>query len=240
MKPTIEKDRISHPAFGAICVNRVSGSFGHDTKLHASDFKHQKYISLEIHEAVINRQDSWDHHMPTKKVFEIAMTEAQWATFVSSFGQGSGVPCTLTWLKGQGRFPTIDMEPQVEHLRTKALERVDQLLNPILELEKLLATAKMPVGVRKSLQAQTCKLKQELQHNLPYFLKNFEEHMETTVEKAKSEVHAYISNRINEAGLAALQDGELLKLETKPYTAAGDLDQGAPNHFDPSKRGFQP
>ena len=45
--------------------------------------------------------------MGGRRIIEVAMSEAQWATFVSSLNQGSGVQCTLDYSMQDGSIPAI-------------------------------------------------------------------------------------------------------------------------------------
>lgn len=44
----------------------------------------------------------------------------------------------------------------------------------------------------------------QMTSNVPFRLQSFDEHMENTVEKAKTEVNAYAMNAVRAAGLEAL------------------------------------
>ncbi|KKL96942.1 hypothetical protein LCGC14_1839510, partial [marine sediment metagenome] len=78
-----------HPAYAQIGAMRVSGS--HGAYLYGSDFRHQHYIMIQIHDSVLHRSLSGDRAHSGKRLIEVALSEAQWATFVSSLNQGSGV-----------------------------------------------------------------------------------------------------------------------------------------------------
>src|SRR5262245_60626587 len=85
---TIER----HPAYGQIGASRVSGQ----TFLYGTDFAHQNYIIIEISRSELHRGLSNDWPFGRDKLIELALSEAQWATFVSSLNCGQGVQCTLT------------------------------------------------------------------------------------------------------------------------------------------------
>lgn len=191
MKPVVEKggsingSRVTHPAFGAATLTRVNASFDSSVKLHGSDFKHTRFISMQIHNASISRADSYDHHFPEDRIVEVLFSESQWATFVSSFNQGEGVPCTLNWIKGEGSIPNIEGEDQTKFLKEKVFEHVDNLVEPINSLREILAETKMTKKGEKALSGQIDRLERELKYNIPYFIENIAEHMEGITEKAK-------------------------------------------------------
>lgn len=81
----------------------------------------------------------------------------------------------------------------------------------------------MPAEVRAPVPVQTessDKLKKglhqalrDIEQNIPFVAKSFDEHMEQRVEKAKSEIAAHMQNAISRAGLAALEAEPPLLLE---------------------------
>src|SRR5687767_12050919 len=81
----------SHPAYGQISASRVSGSIN----LYGSDFRHNHYVIVSIHRSVLDRDLSHDWPFPRQEIIEVALSESQWAHFVSSLNAGSGAQCTI-------------------------------------------------------------------------------------------------------------------------------------------------
>src|SRR3546814_19922091 len=65
----------------------------------------------------------------------------------------------------------------------------------------------LPKGKTAALKARAAKAKQELESNLPYVAKQFGEHVESTVEKAKAEINAYMVTTLQRAGLEGIANG---------------------------------
>ena len=74
-------------------------------RLFDSEIAHQHYVVVTARRCVRKRDLKRDWTFATEVIFECSMSQAQWGAFVSSFGQGSGVPATLTYLHGVGRVP---------------------------------------------------------------------------------------------------------------------------------------
>lgn len=198
--------RYSHPAFGQIVANRVAGN----TTLYGSDFEHHAYISLRIARSELNRDLSHDWHSAKEQLIEVSLSEAQWATFVSSLNAGQGVPCTLSHIGG-APVPSIPLRRQQDAFREEfkhkvegATARVDEAIKNIEgELGASLS------GKRKdAILSELRSLRMDISSNMPFVAKSFGEHMEQTVEKAKTEVHGYMTGVIQRAGLAALAGGD--------------------------------
>lgn len=193
----------THPAFANISANRVSGG----VYLYGSDFMHQSYIVVRIGASEQRRSLSNDwHYTPNDKEYiEVAMSESQWGAFVSSFGCGRGVPCTLTTRDGK-RIPELP-EPtnKTDVFRDEVnakLEALDEAIaDSLKEIEGLgLSKAKLEIA-RKAL----VKVRRATSDSVPFIAEQFEEHIERTVAKAKTEIHGYLMHNIAIGGNAPLQ-----------------------------------
>lgn len=207
---------LTHPAFGQIRLSRISGQ----RVLYGSDFKHNEYVSIEIVQSELHRSLSRDWHFGRRHVVTIDMSEAQWAAFVSSFGQGSGVPCTIDTVQGKPMpgFPLRDegqlFKPEVDSKLAKCIESVDAAIADIDA-----QTAGMSKTKREAISDRLRRVRMELSSNLPFVAEQFGEHMETRVEKAKIEVDAYVTQTVMRAGLDAIQArGASLAIEAKKET----------------------
>lgn len=206
--PVVTKDegpiggvRINHPAFAQIQASRVSGH----TALYDSDFMHQHYIVLRICESELHRSLR-DHHYDGKQLIEVAMTESQWATFVSSLNVGGGVPCTLQ----RRGFEPVPQIPQPENRKEQfANDLADKMKDIIADLDQAIASAKT-----KKEAAALEKIRMQVASNIPFIAESFDEHMEGVVERAKCEVHGYANGAVQRLGLQALAErGDILSLE---------------------------
>ena len=98
---TNERAEVSHPSYGSVVLTRASGH----QRLFGSPFRHQHFITFEIHRAVDQRSLSntrtFHRGLP---IIEVRMSEAQFARFITSGGNGEGTPCTLSFVTVQ-RMP---------------------------------------------------------------------------------------------------------------------------------------
>jgi len=198
-------ERITHPAYAQIGASRVSGQ----TRLYDSDFVHNNYIIVRIHpsEMVRGLSNDWPFAKRTPYI-EVAMSESQWATFVSAMNVGDGVPCTLTYKDGK----PIPGLPPLDKTKQFAKEVSDKLRTSITTLRALvqrIEDAGIPKGKAADLTGAVNKVIQDLKLNLPFVADQFDEHMEKNVEKGKAEVHGYMTNVIRRAGLEAITNGTL-------------------------------
>jgi hypothetical protein len=212
LKQTVSR----HPAFGQIGASRVSGS----RALYASDFRHNAFMTIRIARSELRRDLSRDWHFARDELIEVALTEAQWATFVSAPNIGSGVPCTIQHID-RAMVPGLpDPASRVDQFRSemeaKLAKGIDGLKAMLAEIDGL----GLPKGKAAYLKGGIEALLRDLSSNLPFVASQFSEHMEETVEKAKAEVHGYMTQALQRAGLEAL--GGSLPLRIEGRTEGGD------------------
>lgn len=188
----------THPAFAQIVAARTSG--GHQT-LYGSDFVHNDFICIRICASELRRSLNRDWSFGRRDIIEVRLSEAQWATFVSSPNIGSGVPCTLSVRDGQ-YVPTIPAPTPRSDQFTKEMKA--SLGEVITKLDDLIGGAKT-AAQKKEMQL----LRQQIVSNLPFVADQFGRHVETTMEHAKAEIHGYMVGMIQRAGLEALTNGAL-------------------------------
>lgn len=189
----------AHPAFGQISVSRISGR----RALYGSDFMHDRFVRVAIGPSVLQRDLSHDWYFRSQTVIEVDLSEAQWATFVSSFNVGEGVPCTIA-RDHNGGVPAFPLRDSGQEYKIETDAKLSECIRLVDEAIAAVDAAGLTKPKRDALLAPLRRAHQHLSCNLPFVAKSFGEHMETRVEKAKVEVEAYISGAINRAGLAAL------------------------------------
>lgn len=208
----VDETKTTHPAYGQIVASRVTGS----TSLYGSDFLHNAYMTITIRRSELNRGLSRDWYFAGEELIEVALSEAQWATFLSSPNVGSGVPCTIDHINRvviPGLPDPIDRSKQFAGELDGTLKECTDAIEAMLEK---MTEMGLPKGKTAELKGMLAKVHQELTCNLPFVGKQFGEHVEDTVEKAKQEVHGYMLGVIQRTGIAALQGMPLpLQIEAK-------------------------
>lgn len=190
-----------HPAYGQIAVSRVSGQ----RYLYGSDFQHGNYVVVRINESQLNRTLNRDWPFARKEIIEVALTEAQWATFVSSFNQGSGVQCTIERREG-GLVPGFPAPDRAGKFKVEVTEDFKKIRDELESLKKTVEENTVNLS-KKAAATLLDKVNQTLRtvsDSIPFAQHQFEEHMEDVKEKTKAEVHGYLSHQINRLGLEAI------------------------------------
>ena len=131
--------RENHPAYAMIGASRVSQfGGGGGARLFGSDFGHQHYVTISIRRASLGRSHQSEHAYGEEELIEVALSEAQWATFVSSMNVGHGVQATLTRVRDGDGFhlvPGIDDDTnRQEQFSNDIAERLAGLIEQLREV----------------------------------------------------------------------------------------------------------
>ena len=195
----------SHPAYGDISASRVTGHMN----LYGSEFHHHGFITIRISHAKFTRSLSRDWHFKGDDIVEVALSEAQWAHFVSSMNHG-GTQCTINALgRGTGYVPRLPDPPsrqdQFNSELKKTMERSQDILNALIEKIRAM---KISEKAKTELIRGINMAQSGISNNAEFVAESFSEHMEETTERAKCEVNAYIQGQIRLAGMEAIAEGK--------------------------------
>lgn len=196
----------THPSYALIGASRVQGG----VYLNGSDFRHHNFITITIKTAERHRCLGRDWSFGEKEVIQVALSEAQWATFVSTMNVGDGVDCTIQRKSGS----VVPQLPKPDSPKNKAHEDIGntlaELQTRLRELANELGDGAVSKTKAADIRRQMGWLADALTSNVEYTAKTFGEYVETTIEKAKIEVNAYATNIIHRTGIAALTDSAVV------------------------------
>lgn len=200
-----DSKKFDHPAFGQIGASRVQGT----RTLYGSDFLHRHFVTITISRSQLCRDLSHDWHFGGRDLIEVHLSEAQWATFVSSMNVGGGVPCTIDHVLGEDA-PGIPLRRNVDVVENELQKTVADIRKAV---DDVAAQMESDIGQslsgakRSKLLAGVARLRRLVDDHIPFMAKSFRKTMENTVEKAKIEVNAYAESVIVRSGIAALRGG---------------------------------
>lgn len=197
--------RETHPAYAVIRANRVSGS----TNLFQSDFRHNAFISIQIAKAELVRDLSNDWVHDRAELVEVKLSEAQWASFVSSMNVGVGTPCTLSHLNREP-IPGIERpKNRHEQFKRESGTSVEAALKHMQELREAIVQSGLSQKKQGELLNHVMFAERGIGSSQDFIAKQFAEHIEATVEHAKAEVSGYVSGAIRQVGIEALASGQV-------------------------------
>lgn len=209
----MQEEKLSHESFGQILFSRTNGG---NTNFYGSELPQDHYISMEVHHSEIHRELTQDRYYTKEQILRLRMSSGQFAEMLTSMNRGSGVPCTIESVKGQRMQDLPMQESRKEFVHRKFEDRMKMFADTIRERQnkakELVKKKTLSKDDMHQLQMHLEWLTGEVERNIPFFAKCFQETMDEVVFEAKTEVENAIQHKINVLGLDALHEqGRLLE-----------------------------
>lgn len=188
-----------HESFGVLTLSKVYSN--HDQYLFGSSIPHQNVIRIELRKATLERRLNNDWIYPKEQLACIDFSPSQWAEFVSSIGDASGVPCTIRYVDGKKmeECPYESKRAQFDAEFTDTLKGVtSKLEGAIAEVQSLMDKKTVTKADRESIQKALDSVLQDLNSNIPFIKAQFSEQMDRTVLEAKGEVDAFLQHKVKQ------------------------------------------
>lgn len=193
-KPKLtERGDEAHPAWGLIGASRVSS--GQGTPLFDSDILHRHYVVVRLRRATRSRDLGHDWKHGDEQIAEVAMSEAQWASFVSTMNVGEGVPCTIERV-GAERMPKVEHEPRLAESMSEVEDAAEKAVEAIRSAFAAYCEKKTAANLR-SLEAVIANAPA----NMTYAATTLSEHAENVVQRARADVEAMVVQKAEQVGI---------------------------------------
>lgn len=202
-----EEKIINHESYGLLGITRYTG--GHDV-MFGSSIKHRNGISIRLYQAEHRRDLSRDWYFGRDLLFEVNMSQAQFAEMITTPNVGSGVPCTIQHVMGK-TMEKPPFEAKAQTFRDEFAQKVAKIaddgtlyMKDALDILKNKPT--LGKGDRQVILDAFAMLQQEIKSNIPFLQKQFHEQMDKTIVEAKSEIEAFVEHKIRTVGLESIRD----------------------------------
>ncbi len=119
----------AHESWLLVRASRLTSRPGR--RLFDSEISHQHYIQVTVTRCSRKRDLNRDWHYAKHGLIEFDMSEAQWGAFVSSFGNGGGVPATLNWLDGTMIPDPIDRDSRLAVTQAEVRTAADEAIKKV-------------------------------------------------------------------------------------------------------------
>jgi uncharacterized protein YktA (UPF0223 family) len=204
----------THPAWGLIGASRVQG----DAVMFDSDIRHHHYITIRLARASRRRDLNHDWLHREEEIIEVEMSEAQWASFVSSMNTGNGVPCTIT-REGRKPVPGMPYAPRLQESMDEVRNSAEKSVAKVAAAYDAVEAAFEAGAGRKELREKIRTLKFAVAHmpaNAEFAAKSLSEHAENVVQKARADIEAMVVSKAEQLqldpadvmGVAQLPEGD--------------------------------
>ena len=205
--PTLnERGDESHPAWGMVSASRVSHS-PPGAALFDSDMLHSHYVTVRISTAERHRDLNRDWLHGKQEFVEIAMSEAQWASFVSSMNVGQGVPCTITRREKEYDVPGFPHEPRLAESMREVRDSAEEAIQKIQEAFAAYQEKKNAANLRDLEYAI-----KNMPANMEFAAKSLGEHAENVVQRSRADIEAMVIQKAKQLGLEPEDLGITLEL----------------------------
>ena len=218
-KHSNDSETLSHPAFGVITMSMVRGA---NVSLFGSDLGHSSRVCIRISTADLDRHLHRDWIHSRKEFIQIELSQAQFAQFITSNGNGSGTPVTIRYrTNSEGKYEQIPYIKPTEskhdvhrrEIQQSAQSQIDTIMAGVASLKELAESGK--IG-KKALDQAINNIEHSVNNlpaNLSFAVESAEEALEKATSDAKIEVESYIQQTATRLGLNSISD--LNKLEYK-------------------------
>lgn len=209
-------ERYNHPAYGTLTLSTITGG---DKTLFGSDLGHNQRICIRVNTATLKRDLNHDWIHADKQLVELEMSHAQFAQFITSNGNGSGTPCTLKFIRGEGVIPAIkNIESKHETFRREIKDAAAVRLQHIKQALDSLRTMLEDGGSvsKKELRViygNLARHAEQLPGTMEFVVKSAEEALEKATADAKVEVESYVQMTAQRLGLKTIDD--LVRIEQR-------------------------
>lgn len=203
----MEQERLSHESFGQIMFCRSNGN---DTRFYGSELPQDHYITMEVYHSEIHRELTQDRYYNREQILRLRLSSGQFAEMLTSMNHGSGVPCTIERIGGKKVQELPNQESRKDFVHRKFEDRMKMFGDLIRERQnkakELVKKKTLSKEDMHQLQMHLEWLTGEVERNIPFFAKCFQETMDEVVFEAKTEVENAIQHKINTLGLNALHE----------------------------------
>ena len=199
---------IKHESYALVGFSRITHSV--PKRLFGSNVACNTTIQLKIRAGAVTRDSFCDHAYSDGRMpyITVEMTPNQFTELITCMNCGDGVPCTITQKDGK-IYEQKSFQPRTESLREMFAKRLakkfESTFETILKMKQWLK-GKPTKSQLQEIESSMDAIAQEYKSNIPYFMQCLEENMEELSNEAKAEFENWMINRIQNAGINALNE----------------------------------
>lgn len=202
-----------HPSYGMISFGRINGR---PTGFYGSEIVPDNYIEMRIYSAYTEKSLTDEKYYAKNMLARVRITPNQFSELITSMNIGDGVPCTIERLP-DGRVEEFQAtENRKEFIHNTFKERMVEYRQQLKEYEDRITELTKKKTLSKAdieeVRIATRTMTQEIDSNIPFFMRCFQETMDNIVVESKTAVESAILHKIHVAGLEQLhKENNLLR-----------------------------
>lgn len=192
---SIDETRSTHESYGQLGFTRWTSGGKH--AFYGSDLKHDRGITMRLHESELIRHLNYDRHHADRLICEVRLTEAQFAEMITSMNTGDGVPVTITMRHTEG-FQKMEETPfahkgeqVLKEVRDDAKRATTELRAALKRLEGLVtAPGNVSKTMLKDILSELKSGASAADDHLPFIVDQFSKVVEKMVVDATATISA--------------------------------------------------
>jgi hypothetical protein len=204
----MEAEKIRHESFGQIRFSRNNSG---PTRFYGSELDQDHYITMEVHNSEIERGLTQDRYYTRgAALVKVRMSSGRFSELITSLNINSGVPCTIEILGVNKVADLPTQESRKDFVHRKFEDRMKEFADTIKERQErakeLVKKKTLSKDDIHSLTHHIEWLTGEVERNIPFFAKCFQENMDEVVYEAKLEAENAIQHKLTTLGLKAMNE----------------------------------
>jgi len=169
------------------------------------------HIRLTISRGCVEHDLGRDWYCGKDELIEVSLSPAQFVELLTTMNVGSGVPCTIGFIQGEGQIDDPpDTGTESEKCRDYFKEKMEQtaaglrdLHNRVAELAEKL---KLKRGEQKEMLAAVDNLVQEVESNMPFYYNQFDNAVGKREAQARANIDAATTLVLQRLGFQKLEE----------------------------------
>lgn len=196
-----EKTYETHESYGIMRFSRVHGG---KTTLFGTSLRQDNKIQCTLSTGAVKRDLHTDWYTDEEELFEVEMSQSQFAELITSLNMGVGVPVTIRHIREEGKIHTCEEPPFIAKGEQHQREFSESMQDAFRETQELIEQVEKLFTEKKNLtkadrqeviNALSC-IQNEIGSNLDFAVQQFREQMDHTVAEAKAEIEAYTQHKM--------------------------------------------
>ncbi|MBF0554284.1 MAG: hypothetical protein HQK96_06935 [Nitrospirae bacterium] len=204
------EEKEDHPSYAQLSFHRVQSNAR--APLYGTSNECREYIAMTVKSSQLNRSLHRHWYFGKETLIEVVMSPSQFAEAITSLNMGDGVPVTLTAVR-KGPLERVE-RPKFKDERDildkefkKDVHDVMQNADEIVAKVQALAEQKtISKTAMKEVVELVMSLRQDINENIPFIAKSFNEFVNKSISSAKVELDAFVDHKIHDYGMEKLKD----------------------------------
>lgn len=208
----------THPSYGMLGFSRVTSSGG--TTLFGSSIQHKATMRLQLMSGEVQRGLNKDWYHGRKLLYEVEMSQTQFAELITNPNSGDGIPVTIRYLDGKyvDAPDFVDKKDQhVQEFREKLSDTYEDTRKLISNVRDIFSSKKaLTKSERDDVLSMLDHISQNIGSNMDFAMRMFNEQVDQTVSEAKGEIEAFTQNKLLQiASMKLVEERESLIEDVK-------------------------